>query len=487
MTTLAKTFRPSIWLLPPMACAVLALLLLPKIFVMAGAVSVVALALLVFAAALTLDGRVETFVVAWVLLFPLGPYFLTYPREQKVIFTLNRALVGSLIVAMLVGHSHRDRFLPAPLRKAGIVWGLFLMATLFSLRNVDNPLGMLKWSIDTFVLPGLLAYYVIRYFPVRRWLPTLHALACLMVFYCAAIGAVEMWTGQDLLPLAGGTVILEETGQLLRVNGPFAGNHEFGLVGLMALCFLVFARRAFQRPVKGWTLLLHRVGISCALTMAVMPMFRSITITLALLLVVEVYWSKKAGARFAAAMVLVLLLTGLVALRQAVPTLFEARVSDTSDLYSRIAQQKQTLEMFSQHPVNGVGMGKYNEVASGLATAYFHGAYSVGWAHNNLGAIVAETGLMGFIPYVLAQVFLFQAFWTLRKRSHPDITLATSFFLYLFLTYWINGLLLTSGYDSYVNLWYFFLIAVLYKFAVTAESHGHTVSNRLPSWRRGYK
>jgi O-antigen ligase len=181
------------------------------------------------------------------------------------------------------------------------------------------------------------------------------------------------------------------------------------------------------------------------------------------------------------AMVIVLLLLGLFALQQALPGLLEARVADTSNLYSRIAQQKQTLQIFLQHPLNGVGICKYNDVAAELPVAYFRGSYSVGWAHNNLGAVLAETGLIGFIPYVLAQVFLFQAFWTLRKRQHPEIFLATSSLLYVFLTYWINGFMLTAGYDDEVNFWYLFVMAVLYKFAVTAESPSyvrHPLSNR---------
>lgn len=470
MSTLARNFRPSVWyLLPLLACGALALVFLPKMLVVAGAASIVALAILILVAGLILDGKVEHFVLAWVLLFPLGPYFLNYPREQGIIFTLNRALLGALIVAMAVAHGHRERFLHKPLRDAGIAWSLFVLATVLSLRLVENPPGMSKLVADAFVLPGLLAYYVIRYFPVRRWLPTLHVFTSLMVIYCTAIGVAELVTGQDLLPIAGGTVILEETGQFLRVNGPFASNHVFGMVGLLSLWFLLFAGRALRPQIAGSWLLLHRVAIVSAFAMAIMPMFRSMAISLVVVVLLELYWNRRRGVRLAAALVLVFVLAGILALGQLAPKLFAARVSDPSDLYSRIAQQEQTLLMFIEHPLNGVGLSNYNQVASDLPLTQFRGASSVGWPHNNFAAVLAETGLAGFVPYVLAQVLLFQAFWKMRKQRGPDAVLASTFFLYVFVAYTLNGFLLTSGYDSDLNFWYLFVIAVLYKFALTAD------------------
>src|SRR5262249_28741708 len=132
-----------------------------------------------------------------------------------------------------------------------------------------------------------------------------------------------------------------------------------------------------------------------------------------------------------------------------------------------------------EHPVNGVGLSNYNKVASELPLTQFRGANSVGWPHNNLAAVLAEIGIIGFVPYVLAQMFLFQAFWKLRKSQHPELILASTFFLYIFLAYWVNGSLLTSGFDFDLNFWYMFVIAVLYKFALTAGSPSSHVQPTL--------
>jgi O-antigen ligase len=156
---------------------------------------------------------------------------------------------------------------------------------------------------------------------------------------------------------------------------------------------------------------------------------------------------------------------GFYGLKLAAPEFFKSRVSDPSDLYARIAQHKQTLQLFLGHPFNGVGLGNYPQAAMSIPSATYRGVDSVGSAHNTLGALLADTGVTGFIPFVLAQIFLFRAFWRLRKHGSPQAVLASTFFLYVFLSYWVTGVMLTSGYYSDINLWYCFVVGVLYKFA----------------------
>ena len=102
--------------------------------------------------------------------------------------------------------------------------------------------------------------------------------------------------------------------------------------------------------------------------------------------------------------------------------------------------------------------------------AFYGGIRSVDSPHNNLGGILAETGILGFIPYVTAQVALFLAFWRLRKQPERRTQLAWTYFLYIFLGYWINGMSLGSGYSSDLNLWFIFSIALLYKFSVSEKT-----------------
>jgi len=467
VSSLARHLRPNPWYALPLlaACGTL-LLFVPKMLVVMGVAAVMALALAIFVAGLVLHGRVDLFVLGWVLIFPLGYYFLTFPRDRPIL-TLDRAVVGLLIVAMIFGHAHTEKFLPKTMNKAAIAWGIFVVAAFISLRNMENPLGASKEVIDAFVLPGLLAYYVIRYLRIRQWLPTIHILTCLMACYVALIGGAELSSGQDLLPLPGATFFPDETGRFVRVNGPFGTNNSFGLIGLITVWFLVFLGRALAYRLTSWRRLLHLIGVASACAIAIMPMFRSMVSTLVLVLIIDLYFNKKVNVRLTAITLILLGTAAFFSLRQMAPEFFVKRVSDPSDLYSRIAQQEQTLDLFLSHPVNGVGLGNYMEAASDLPDRSYRGAGSVGSPHNILGAILAETGLSGFVPFLLAQVYFLRAFWTLRKRPSPHTILATTFFLYVFLSYWISGLMLTSGYYSDLNYWYLFVSAALYKFAIT--------------------
>ena len=101
--------------------------------------------------------------------------------------------------------------------------------------------------------------------------------------------------------------------------------------------------------------------------------------------------------------------------------------------------------------------------------AFYDGIQSVDRPHNTLGAILAETGVLGFVPYVTAQVALFLAFWQLRRRRSQNAQ-AWTYFLYIFLGYWINNMTLASGYTSDLNLWFIFSIALLYKFSTTEKA-----------------
>jgi O-antigen ligase len=82
---------------------------------------------------------------------------------------------------------------------------------------------------------------------------------------------------------------------------------------------------------------------------------------------------------------------------------------------------------------------------------------------------LVDTGIVGFAGYFLAQVFFFLAFWRLRLRGSPQARLASRFAVYIFLSYWITGMMLTSGYYSDLNLWYLFASAVIYKFGYTEQ------------------
>jgi hypothetical protein len=445
------------------------MLFVPRTWIVVLTAAVVFSAVSIYVVASAIYGRTTFIILAWVLLFPLGYYYLTFPRE-KSIFTLDRAVVGLLLVAALFSLKNSHRIVWTGGKTAVVTWCLFVVGMLLSLQQSANPLGKCKELLDVFVFPGVVAWYLVRHFPVRQHVLAIHCVTCIMSVYVAAIGCAELITGQDLLPFDTAIFLVEGTG-LKRINGPFSTNSSFALIGLISFCFLLFLRRAAGLSMPRWQRALHVVGLSSALAIAAMPMFRSIFITIALILMFEFYLDKRATVRAAIAGIALLGTAGFLYFERRAPEMFEYRISDPSDVYARIAQQQQAWKLFLAHPLVGVGYGNYMEAAYNFPTVSYKGVDSVDSAHNTLGSILVEAGLSALVPFVAAQFVVVAAFWRLRLRRTPEARLTITLFTYVFLTYWITGVSLTSGYYSDLNMWYMFVLAFMYKFAVSSRLH----------------
>ncbi len=428
-----------------------------------------------------LDGNAEPVMLLWAGIFPLGYYFLLFPRTQAII-TFNRVVVLLLAAAILFCPRDRVTRIPDSLRRSAWAWAAFLAAALLSLVSVTRVFGRVAWCLEALLFPGLLGWYVVACFPVRRYLRSLHAIICVVAVYCAAIGAAEMALGIDLLPIPGAGEYLAGNGgvTVLRVNGPFSSNNSFGLIGLATFCLLGFLRQALGNPLPRWQRVLNALGVAGALLQAMMPLFRSIFITITVIFIMDMFrqlsWRQKAARIGALSAIGVTILVVMFA----VPELFEERISSPGNIYARIAQQKQNFRIFLDAPILGVGMWNFADVAASKPafTASYEGVGAPEAPHSNLGAVLAETGLAGFVPFCLSQCFLVFAFWKLRRLKKKSGKLAWTFFLYIFLSYWISGLALASAYYSDLNLWFLFCLAVIYKYAITEgavqANDGHT-------------
>ena len=279
------------------------------------------------------------------------------------------------------------------------------------------------WT-EAFFFPALLAGYVLRYFDVRRHLPTLHTVTCLMAIYVAGIGAAEVVQQRDLLPLPeSGVYLAGDTGDssasdiiLLPPNGPFSSNNSYALIGVVTFLFLSVPAKCVGNPdaCMEEDPAPSRVGRGVRRSCLAVVQVGS-NVSFAVVLLVDAYYQQ--GRRRAVRWMAVLGLGfALLLVRLALPAVFEER-SDAGTFYARIAQEHQDPGALSGSP----GQRRRIEQLSRCVAEQqvFHLLQERGgldYPHNNLGAILAETGLTGFLPFVVAQVFFISAFWKLRKR-----------------------------------------------------------------------
>ncbi len=452
-----------------------AILIVPASWLAYGVFAVAVVLLVLYGSTCVLEGKVGTLMLFWVLISPLGYYFLSFPRERPF-WTFDRVFILLLGLASCFAPGATSLRMPEPLRRAGVAWSFFLLAAGLSLLKISGALPLLSgirvW-LDGFLLPALLAWSIISCVRVREQLRVLHLLICLVVIGLAAIGLTEAITGQDILAIPGAGLYFAGLGetQLLRVNGPFSSNNSFGLIGLVLFCFLLFLRQT-EMALPSWQRVLHWIGVSSALLVSLMPLFRSILLTLLLIALLDIWFTHNLWKRVFR--VVTLLVLGVIFLmgNAVLPDLYQERVSSGENVYARMAQQRQTLHLFLQDPLLGVGLNNFITTVSRDTpyTGPYSGVDPLDAPHSNLGAILAETGILGFIPYVLANGLLVAAFCTARRRGSPSFLLVWKYFLFVFLSYWVSGLSLTSGHYGDLNLWYLLTIAVLYKYGATDES-----------------
>jgi O-antigen ligase len=409
-------------------------------------------------------GRIDGILVWWAGLFPLRS-LLTFPRDRSII-TPERVVILLVFIGVFLAKPSTLVAMPKALRRTGLACMAFIGVAGVTLAKSSDVLGSARLLSDSFVIPLLFGWFVVAAFDVRRHLPALHTAVCFSSMFCAAVAAAEIVTAEDLLPVADSAMFY--TGGIARPNGPFASNDQLALVGGLSLFFLLFLRSVLGPRLSAGRKVLHSIGLAAAIGMALMPMFRSVALTLLLVLLIDTFWEQRTSRR-TWRVVLILSFAGMIFIGKVLmPDIFEDR-SSTDNVFSRIAEYKQSLRVFADHPVLGVGFSNFNNFVVGdlRYRMFSEGVASVDWPHSNLSSALAETGLLGFVPYVITHVLLFVAMWQLRRSSDSGYVV-WKYFFYIFLTYWITGLTESSGFEG-LNIWYVFVIAVLYKYGSTAS------------------
>jgi O-antigen ligase len=408
-----------------------------------------------------LRGRIDGMLLCWAAALPLVPYFLSFPRAHSIV-TLDRVVVFVAILGIYSTKPSKVVEVPRTMRHAGLAWLVFIMASSVGLGKSPSVLNSAKILLDGFLLPLLLGWCVFARFDVRQRLPTLHTAVCISSIISATVAAAEIATGQDLLPIGIPTM----PSGFVRPNGPFEDNDTLALIGTVSLFFLLFLRTVLGPKLSAGRRILHFTGLAAAVGMSLMPMFRSVAITLLLVLIIDTFWEQKTTRR-ALRVGLTVASAGLIFLMPVfAPEVFEDR-SRAENGYARVAEYEQSLRVFLDHPMLGVGFLNFNRYVTGELryVASYRGVLSVDSPHSNLAQVLTETGILGFVPYTMAYVFLLRAMWQLRQLNNSG-RLVWKYSVYMFLCYWITGLTEGSGYSP-LNLWYVFAIAVLSKFVLT--------------------
>ncbi len=408
-------------------------------------------------------GHFHYAVPLWVAVYPYCYYFFSFPAERSI-FTVDRAFSVLLAIEMIA--VSRRAFAGAPLtrdmRTSAYLWGLYLLVCFFSLagHSPSEVLPSYRLLVDGMVLPAVLGLYAMRYFPLIEDLQKLHACACILGLGIFIVGLFELTTGIDLLPWNGSEPMFTDT-QLRRADGPFEQQIVLSMVAILAFFFIVYLRRLLPRDISAWQMLLHRTGCLASLGAALLPLNRGLIFALIPIAIIDSYSRYRLISRRMWAAFFALILLTTIATKLLDPRLYEDRVSSPDNVYQRIAQHQETLRVVREYPLFGVGFGLYHDVASRNPQymARWKGIESMNVQHNVLMTVLSDQGIVGLFLYASAQAFLIRAMWRIRK-AYPPGWLA---FLYCLLIYVLIGLDYATVYFSDINLFYMFILGVLYQ------------------------
>jgi hypothetical protein len=410
-------------------------------------------------------GKFQYVTILWVAIYPYCYYFFSF-YVKRSIFTFDRALILLLLVEMVI-LSRQATLVPltADIRASGYFWGLYLVVCLSTLvgHSLTEALPSYRLLVEGMMMPPILGLYAIRYFPLARSLEKLHTAACILGLGLGVTGLFETTMDIDLFPY-GSQPLYTDT-QILRADGPFEQQVVLSVVGMLAFFFIISLRRLMPEGISPWRTVLHRAAAVASFGAALLPLNRGLIIALIPIAIVDLYSKHRLLSRWIWTTFFAVVILGAGFAKLHDPRLYEERVAQPDNFYQRLAQQEETLRVVSEYPLFGVGVGLYHDVAASdpRYMTIWKGIQSMNTPHNILMTVLGEQGLVGLFCYLAAQGFLIRAMWKIRK-VYPPGWLA---FLYCVLVYVVIGLDFATVYFSDINLFYVFLLGILYQIQAT--------------------
>lgn len=301
--------------------------------------------------------------------------------------------------------------------------GLMFLSFLPSILNTPSVTATLKAFVQLAVsiLTALGLYYYLVQERGRRPLLSLLKFYCFVGVAASAVGLYSAAAAGSLAQITSGRVFLQLFGEV---------NYYAGY--LLTSIPLLIAFLSIER--KGWLRVLFLAGLVINVLALISTISRSAFLTFGVLFILSMLYFiiRSRGAQrlvglamlsVSVGLALLLLVTDLgktvvdlVALSERVQMVLEGR--DRS-LGQRQAILEVTLNAIQTHPIIGVGYGSFEEAFDW----YKEGRLSTGFArsvHNTGIRILAETGVVGFVPALLFVGALLLSVWNTMKRAADE-------------------------------------------------------------------
>ncbi|MBA2370745.1 MAG: O-antigen ligase family protein [Chloroflexi bacterium] len=351
-------------------------------------------------------------IVVWPVAATVG-YLIQVPRGEPVI-TFDRVWIGGMLVYIALNRRSSERSAYTRPLAFGLLW----LVVAYGLRSVTTSAtlgGPVATWIDAILLPAILFVACERYCLLgadrgRRLTGALMLAGGVL----GAIGVAQRIWGFELATLTGGAVRFDEGVDQARVSGPYPVPEPYGLSLVICLAATLYWIQSRPRGSRySWALVL--AGLEIAGIM--LTLFRAAWLAAVLVIVASFGIRPGRFGRLYAVMGLVAVVAVVAAPQLLQNETIATRTQDTDNIDARLATYEQGLQIFRSAPIFGVGVNEYNAVAEQLPPEKVGGVESLTFPHSSYVGLLAEQGILGFLPFLVVSYGVWVLVRGLRTAS----------------------------------------------------------------------
>ena len=359
----------------------------------------------------------------WVVASPLAYPFLRYPLHRGGYVTFDRVWIFALFLILLR--------LPRPPAEhaAGRLLrnGMVLLAGVYGARLLIAPYGTFTeagYWVDAMVLP-LILYSVTRRVVFQQGDDGVIGALVVAGVVMSIISIGELVLGFSLAGFSGGTRVFDALAGIQRVSGPYASNASSSTAALVCLAAGIY----WTRQRSGDAKIVALVAVAVIAAGALVSFHRAAGIAVvAIFILATVPGARNRSARYLAiSMIGIAAALAFYAVSGAVDhsTFWQGRVASTTNVTGRFASWDQSVAIFKQAPVIGVGVGQAPVVQQKQGLFTFDGQQAALTIHNSFLTVLAENGVVGEIALLLLSIAVVNLLLAVRRYTRLRVLYAS--------------------------------------------------------------
>ncbi len=351
--------------------------------------------------------------------FPILRTARVGPDSVSLVNATRLVLVVLIVFLPIALEASRGRWSRWELLVGSAFLGLYIVGALYSADRSTAATETVRLVTNLYVM--LLIVIAVRKQWVARWL--IGALRASMIMSAITIlvsglTGVAIWRSSG----ASGPVRFAAINAGDRPSGTFFDPNIAGRYLVVTLIFCLLLPVAVSRPSAGWarTQILRATEVILFTAAILATGSRSAIVALVLALLVAVFLLPRNHKGYA---LLALGTGGLAfpALAAAVPSLgsrISTLQSGTAALGSRNQLIRAGIEMFLDHPLQGVGTSGFAPSIRGPYARYqsYYGSAQTA-SHTSVVTLLAEHGVLGLVAIGIAAAAVIASYRTLRRQS----------------------------------------------------------------------